>query len=231
MDEKSSAPNHHKNTVQQFVTKKLREAILNGTLKKGDRVVQEEWASKLGVSRMPIREALQQLAVEGLVKIEPHKGAVATPITEEDIEEIYSIRTALESLAVVKSLPYLTDDDKKEIENILIKMESLNIAETNIDEYIHLHDQFHKCLRKRCPWQRVNSMVNRLGILPIATNLLVDHYNETQKDHRLIYEAIVRNSPSELKAAIEYHMLKTKNNIMDSIKKLSQICEEEKSEN
>ena len=101
-----------KSTVVNYVTASLRKAILNGTLKKGDRLIQEEWAERLDVSRMPIREALTQLQIEGLVEMVPHKGAIVTPITRDNIEEIYHTRSMLEGLAVEKSIPFLTDEEK-----------------------------------------------------------------------------------------------------------------------
>ena len=86
---------------------------MNGTLKNGERLVQEEWAERLNVSRMPIRAALTELQNEGLVELVPHKGAIVTPITREDIEEIYHTRSLLEGLAVEKSLPFLKEKDKE----------------------------------------------------------------------------------------------------------------------
>jgi DNA-binding GntR family transcriptional regulator len=169
---------------------------------------------------MPIREALRQLQMEGLVKIEPHKGAVVTPITREDIEEIYHIRSSLEGLAVEKSLPYLTREDKQEMEEILIKMETLSLTDETNDYYIHLNDSFHKKLRKGCPWTRVHNMVETLGISPIAPSLLLDYYQETQREHRMIYEAVMRNDTAELRAVIEYHILRTKNNLIAYMEQL-----------
>lgn len=91
MRKKGSSKSKTTSTVQ-YVTEQLRKAILNGTLQRGDRLIQEEWAEKLNVSRMPIREALTQLQLEGLVEMVPNRGAVVTPITREDIEEIYQLR-------------------------------------------------------------------------------------------------------------------------------------------
>ncbi|MGM9924328.1 MAG: GntR family transcriptional regulator [Bacillus sp. (in: firmicutes)] len=204
---------HDKATTLHYVTKSLRKAILDGTLKKNERLIQEEWAMKLEVSRMPIREALRQLQMEGLVKMEPHKGAIATPITPEDIEEIYHIRSLLEGLAAEKSLPYLTSDDKHQLEKILAEMESLDLTEETNDWYIHLNASFHRQLSKGCPWERVRNMAETVGISPIAPSLLADYYQETQREHRMIYEAVIRNEAEELRAAVEYHVLRTKNKL------------------
>src|SRR5699024_9343417 len=81
----------------------LRKAILKGEFKAGERLVQTELAERIGVSRMPIREALRTLEIEGLVKLEPHKGAVVREISKEDITEIYELRSILEPLALRKS--------------------------------------------------------------------------------------------------------------------------------
>ncbi|TDK59195.1 GntR family transcriptional regulator [Bacillus salipaludis] len=210
-----------KSTIVKFVTKSLRKAILNGTLKKGDRLIQEEWAERLEVSRMPIREALTQLQMEGLVEMIPHKGAVVTPITKDNIEEIYHTRALLEGLAVEKSLPFLTEDDKKRLKDILIQMEELEISDATNDQYIQLNAAFHETLRKDCPWPRVQKMVETLGISPIAPNLLVDYYCETQREHRMIYEAVLRGDAAELRAAVEFHILRTKNNLIQYMEELN----------
>src|SRR5699024_10282630 len=89
----------------------LRKAILKGELQAGERLVQAQLAEAIGVSRMPIREALRTLELEGLVVMEPHKGAVVRPISKEDIEEIYELRIALEPLALKKSVPNFTKQD------------------------------------------------------------------------------------------------------------------------
>lgn len=202
-------------TIVSQVTKKIREEILKEKIKNGERLIQEEWAKKLNVSRMPVREAFNKLEMEGLVEVIPRKGAVVTSITENDIEEIYSMRAFLEGQAVEKSLPFLNEEDKIELEIILEKMEALNISDETNDEYTKLNSSFHEILMKDCPWPRLKKMVENLGISPIAPNLLKDYYFETQKEHRNIYKAVIRNNPEELKSAIEYHILRTKNNLIE----------------
>ena len=71
-----------------------------------------------------------------------------------------------------------------------------------------MNSLFHETLRKGCPWQRVQKMVETLGISPIAPNLLIDW------EHRMIYEAVLRGDPAEVRAAVEYHILRTKNNLI-----------------
>lgn len=210
----------NKSTVVKNVVKRLRDVILDGTLKKGDRLIQEEWAAKLQVSRMPIREALAQLEMEGLVELVPHKGAVVTPITNENIEEIYVTRALLEGLAAQKSLPFLTSEHKRQLHGILLQMEELDLTDEKNEEYIRLNADFHQILMSGCPWPRLRKMIETLGISPIAPNLLIDYYQETQMEHRAIYEAVLRGDIAELRAAVEFHILRTKNNLIDYMDKM-----------
>ncbi len=207
--------NDNKSTVVSLVIKEFRQAFLDGTLKGGDRIIQEDWADKLKVSRMPIREALTQLEAMGMVKMIPHKGAIVNSLTKEDIEEIYSMRMALEGLVVEKALPFLSEEDKGALEKILIEMENLEINEENNERYIQLNSEYHKLLRQKSPWVRLKKTVENLGISPVAPSLLHEYYQQTQREHRLIYEAVCRGSAAEVRAAVEYHVLRTKNNLLE----------------
>ncbi|UTR11918.1 GntR family transcriptional regulator [Evansella sp. LMS18] len=207
----------NKSTIQVHVTNKLRQAIFQGAFKKGDRLIQEEWAKKLGVSRMPIREALKQLEMEGLVKIEPRKGAVVIPISADDISEIYTVRSFFEGLAVEKALPYITENDEAELEEILLLMENLVLTDHNMDYYIGLNKQYHQKLREKCPWRRVKQQADTLwlGFLPIASpNLLKDCYKTAQNEHRLIFEAVKKRDPALVKSTVQYHVDRNKNSLI-----------------
>src|SRR5690606_20033929 len=81
------------------VVEALRDAISSGVLKPGQRIVEQDLAEELGVSRLPIREAIRQLEYEGLLESVPHKGAVVATVSERDIRELFSLRDALETLA------------------------------------------------------------------------------------------------------------------------------------
>jgi DNA-binding GntR family transcriptional regulator len=87
-------------TIQEIVYAQIRSQILSGELKPGQTINQKDLASAMGVSRMPIREALLKLDAEGLITVYPHRGAVVSAITLEEFNEIYRIREELELLAV-----------------------------------------------------------------------------------------------------------------------------------
>ena len=86
--------------LRERVLDALREAIITGELKPGQPLVEMELASQLGISRAPLREALQTLAQEGLIETAAYRGAIVRPLTRTDIEELYSLRSVLETFAI-----------------------------------------------------------------------------------------------------------------------------------
>ncbi|TKC19465.1 GntR family transcriptional regulator [Robertmurraya kyonggiensis] len=208
-------------TLQYRVTTKLREVILRGEFEDGERLVQEEWAEKLGVSRMPIREALKQLEVEGLVRIEPRRGAIVTPISVEDIEEIYQLRALLEGEAVEKSLPNLSKEHIEDLENICEQMKDLEVNEHSVAEFMRLNENFHKILYEGCTWRRIHGLIETLwkGIPPYTPSLLTNHLDESHQEHRLMLEYVKQNESEKLKEVVQKHILRTRDNLIKYVVK------------
>jgi DNA-binding GntR family transcriptional regulator len=206
-------------TLQFKVTTKLRELILKGEFKMGERLMQEEWAKKLGVSRMPLREALRQLEVEGLVRIEPRRGAIVTPVSIEDIEEIYQLRALLEGEAVVKALPFLGEEEINELENIYGRMLMLKADEHDMEEFMALNSEFHRIIREGCPWRRIQGFIETLwkGIPPYTPSLLADHLSESHKEHGQMLQAIKDKDAEKLRQVTVQHILRTKDNLIQMI--------------
>lgn len=98
-------------SVEEVVTTALRDAILSGALRPGERLLQEPLAEQLRVSRIPLRDALRRLEAEGLVTIGPRRGAEVASLTTADVSEIYEIRIALESELMRSAVAALGPDD------------------------------------------------------------------------------------------------------------------------
>lgn len=98
-------------TAQSRAVDALRAAILEGELRPGQRVSQEAWAARVGVSLIPIREALGTLAGEGLVTYRPRRGYAVTELDLGDLEEVYRLRRLLETDALLRGVPHATDAD------------------------------------------------------------------------------------------------------------------------
>ena len=101
--------------LRDVVFNTLRQAILRGELKPGERLMEIQLANKLGVSRTPIREAIRKLELEGLVLMIPRKGAEVAEITEKSLKDVLEIRRALEDLAVRLACEKITKEELKEL--------------------------------------------------------------------------------------------------------------------
>jgi DNA-binding GntR family transcriptional regulator len=118
-------------SIQDAVVDGIRDLILKGHLKPGDRLGQEELAETFGVSTMPVREALRQLQAEGLVVFRPRRGATVATLSVSEYEEIYHIREALETLACHWAAE---DLDRIQIDRLKLLLEKLEAAEANSDD-------------------------------------------------------------------------------------------------
>jgi DNA-binding GntR family transcriptional regulator len=129
-------------TVQTAATNQIRRWILDGKLAPGERLHQDQLAEALNVSRMPVREAIRQLASEGLVTVVAHRGAFVTSLDPEAIRELYRVRSALECLAIRFAVPQIEDATLVEVEQLLEQMCSAESG-SNEEATIELDRRFH----------------------------------------------------------------------------------------
>ena len=108
-----------KRTIADQVAELIRQRILAGQLKGGQPIRQEHLASELGVSRIPLREALKQLAAEGFVTIASHKGAVVAELSVVEVEELFDLRLRLESWLLEQAIPAMTAAQLDQLERIV----------------------------------------------------------------------------------------------------------------
>ncbi|GAX90114.1 GntR family transcriptional regulator [Effusibacillus lacus] len=199
-----------RSTLHERVVSRLREAILKGEFEPGERLVQEELAEAMGVSRMPIREALRQLEKEGLVTLEPHKGAIVTPVTSNDIEEIYYLRAVLEAIAVERSLPNLTQEDKRTLRQLADDMEQAALSE-DVEQFVLKNAEFHRIMRKGCGWRRAHMILEMLwhGFPPHTPGILPGQMERSLTEHKEMLELIEKGDAERLQSVIRKHILRT----------------------
>ena len=126
-------------TAHEYVLGTLRSAILDGSLAGGTRLVQAELASQLGVSTTPVREALRDMATEGLVVFDPHRGAIVRPLAIAEVREIYELRITLEPLMVRRVVDRITDEQLDRAEALSVRMQT----EPNLSTWVELNRDFH----------------------------------------------------------------------------------------
>lgn len=193
-------------TTPGLVAEVLREAILRNVLTGGQQLRQDEIAAHLGVSRIPVREALRQLEAEGLVTFFPHRGAVVSELSHQEVQEIYEIRIPLEATALRLALPRLTQQDLERAEAILEAID----RETEVAKWSGLNREFHTILYTPADRPRLLALINTL-----RTNVeryqriyisLMQHKVNSQREHRQILEACRRRDVGTAVQALESHL-------------------------
>jgi DNA-binding GntR family transcriptional regulator len=192
----------------------LRQRIRDGRLTSGARIKADEIAQQLGLSRMPVREAIRQLDSEGLVTIRPNRGAVVTILDPEDVLELFQMRSVLEGLAVRRAVDRFDDDAFDELE---LRFSRLERAQGDLDQWILKHNDFHDVICACSGGQRLFAQVQRLrtAVEPYLRIVLVQSEMERAvTEHRELIEIIRRRDPEAAEAAMRDHILGTQYDLM-----------------
>ena len=128
-------------TAQEEAYQHIKRGIRMGELRPGTRLAPDDIAAEIGTSRMPVREALNRLATEGLIINRPNRGAMVRVLTEKEVREVFSMRAVLEGLAASFAAQNVTANDIHDLEQLLQRMHRSGL---NASEWITAHRQFHE---------------------------------------------------------------------------------------
>ena len=195
-----------------FVGRSIREAILDGRLKPGDRIRQEDIARRLGTSRIPVREALRTLETEGLVSLVPHSGARVAVMDYEGFSELYRLREVVEPMAIGESASRLSDAQIAHLQELM------SIVEQTADDplrWLQADRQFHLESYSAAPLPKVLAMIegfwNQSQQYRRAYLYTVQSHMEiVNAEHRLILEALERRDPQDAANLQRLHIRRTR---------------------
>ena len=147
--------------LRDVVFNTLRKAILSGSLKPGERLMEKQLAEKMGVSRTPVREAIRKLELEGFVVMVPRKGAQVAEITEKDIQDVLEVRGALEALAVKIACEKMKKED---LDRLKVIMKEFNEAseKKDVDKVIEKDVEFHDVIYQATNNEKLIQIINNL---------------------------------------------------------------------
>lgn len=190
----------------------LRDAILSGALKPGDRIRQEDIAERLGASRLPVREALRMLEAEGLTEHEARKGARVPRLSPHEVDVVYRMRERLEPLALAESMPQLGPDEHARLEEVQQRIED----NEDLEKFLDLDREFHMLTYSGCHIDPLMANVTRLWNS-------TQHYRRAfvalggrsrmwvvNSEHRLILDAVVRRDPDDGERFLGGHIRRTR---------------------
>lgn len=191
----------------------LRDAIVGGRYAPGERLRQEEIASEMGISRVPVREALRQLEIEGLVTLSPHAGARVAQLRVEELDELYMMRIALEPMVIAASAPRLTPAQLVGLGELVEKIEG---AVEQPERWLDLDRRFHLESFGGASMSRARELVH--GFWNCTQHYRRAHVlGSTQADldvvhleHRLILDALERGNGEDAGSALRTHISRTR---------------------
>ncbi|HKN36282.1 MAG TPA: GntR family transcriptional regulator [Terriglobales bacterium] len=179
-------------SLTSAVAEKLREKIVRGDIREGEQLRQDAIAQEFQVSRIPVREALRQLEAEGVITIVPHRGAVVSLLSCDEIEELFEMRAILEPEVLRVSIPNLTDSDFAQAANVLDTYDAALRNEGNVAEWGRLNWVFHSTLYKgahRPQFMAVIRNINFNGERYIRLQLYLTRALErAREEHRTLLE-------------------------------------------
>jgi len=124
---------------------RLQTLIINSELKPGSKVPEKQLCDQFGVSRTPLREALKVLASDGLVRLEPNRGAWVTQVTQEEVEEVFPVLGALEALSGKLACRHITDDEIEEVRALHAEMVA-SYERRDLDAYFSINQKIHRAI-------------------------------------------------------------------------------------
>lgn len=203
--------------LREIVFEELRNLILTGKIEPGTRMMEIELAEEMGVSRTPIREAIRKLEEEGLVVIEPRKGAYVSEISVPDIVNILEVREHLDGLTAFFAAQRISEKGK---ESLVEASEKFNVAveSGDMDEMIRFDTLFHKIIVDETNNSYLINIVERIQELVLRFRYIYykdfKRAEEMPDEHKIITNAIISGDAETAKEESELHIRKLKELIL-----------------
>jgi DNA-binding GntR family transcriptional regulator len=207
--------------LREVVFETLREAIINGLLKPGERMMEIKLAEQLGVSRTPVREAIRKLELEGFVVMMPRKGAYVAGISLKDIVDVFEVRAALEALAAGLAAERITDEELETLERMLVRIGEC-IDNNDLQELIEFDTAFHEALYQASRNEKLVQIINNLReqIQRFRSTSLAypGRMKEALEEHKKIVEAISERKAEQAQQLAQQHIENAENSMLEAIK-------------
>lgn len=207
--------------LRDVVFKTLRQGILTGELKPGERLMEIHLANRLGVSRTPIREAIRMLELEGLVTMIPRRGAEVARITEKHLTDVLEVRRALDALAVELACDRITREERQQLfeacndfEEAVKTKDIRTIATADVK----IHDKIVSAAGNERLAQLVNNLAEQMYRYRFEYIKDVSQHGKLVEEHRIIYDSIVAKDKVTAARAVKTHIDNQEKSIISQLK-------------
>ena len=218
-------------SLRHDVRTHLRNLILDGTLKPGDRIVESRLAREMGISQTPVREALRELEQMGLVVSYPNRGSSVRTVEPRDADEMYTLRAHLESMAITLALPKLTDDDLDALDGLIDGMIEAG-DNGDPDLLTQLDTRFHESILEHSGHRLL--LTTWQGISPLNWTMMTvirlkdRNLRDLAERHRPIVDALRARDDARAVRAIQEHVLVLGERVVRDLQKIEESRKEEK---
>lgn len=215
MENEPKASHLKRSVLREEIRSHIVDAILSGTYKRGERLVETQIAKKLGVSQAPVREAIRDLEQMGMLKTVPYKGAYVKGYSTEDVKNAYEVRAVLEGLAIRQAVQHMTEEEINQLESIYHKMLN-SLSSQDVQEQVTLDVEFHELLIKASrnnvlvmAWRSISATYwTYFGMYTFDSETLV-------KRHEELIMAFRKRNPERAELYIRKHFLELKEKLAD----------------
>ncbi len=208
--------------LRDIVLDAIREAIVNGQLNPGERLMEQQLAEDLGVSRTPIREAIRKLELEGFVLMLPRKGAYVADISIRDIAEVFEVRSAMEALAAGLAAQRITEEGLELLErNLVGYKEAGDELEQIIENDTGFHEIIYNASRNNKLILILNNIRDQIQRYRTASLAHPGRYIKTLDEHKGIVEAISARNVELAQRLAKEHIENAENIIIEGFREES----------
>lgn len=207
--------------LREVVCETLRDAVRRGILQPGERLMEIQLAEDLGVSRTPVREAIRKLEMEGYVIMMPRRGTYVADLSIRDINEVFEIRTSLESLASGLAAERINEDELEKLQRLLVEIGAY-IKSEDMESIVRTDTEFHDLLYQASRNTRlvgiISNLREQLTRFRTTSMSFPGRLKATLEEHRKIVEAIAQGDEKAARKAAEHHMEKSEQTLLASMK-------------
>lgn len=207
--------------LREVVCETLRDAVRRGILQPGERLMEIQLAEDLGVSRTPVREAIRKLEMEGYVIMMPRRGTYVADLSIRDINEVFEIRTSLESLASGLAAERINEEELEKLQRLLVEIGAY-IKSGDMESIVRTDTEFHDLLYQASRNSRlvgiISNLREQLTRFRTTSMSFPGRLKATLEEHRKIVEAIAQGDEKAARKAAEHHMEKSEQTLLASMK-------------
>jgi DNA-binding GntR family transcriptional regulator len=200
-----------KKTLHEEIANNLRDMIMSGELREGDKIKENDLCDMMGISKTPLREALRVLSAEGLIRLIPNRGSYVTTPTFEEIKEMFDVMSVLEGVCARTAAEKMNAKEFSKLEKLHNKLEE-SFRRRDQKKYIHQNNSYHALVQELAGNKTLNQIVNGLRqkilLYRFQSLNLPERFEQSIREHRDLLAAFRNRDPEKAEMLMTSHLKK-----------------------